>query len=208
LCVFYNYTSICYDAVKNGIVDKMKALNVLFSGLLLATSMQVLAGGSIDLSLANDSARLEYDAAKVGSGLHISASAMHHEEDGDLISLGVHVVDVREPNSPLYIGVGGRLFGFKDGDVDGGALGVGGFYRFQIPSVPSLSTAGYLYYAPKVVSFAATENLVDADVRIQYALLPTARVYMGYRYSGFKIEDNKKVFMLEEGIHFGLKVDF
>lgn len=190
----------------------MKALKVLFSGLvftgLLSVSLPSMAGGSIDLSLANDSARLEYDAAKVGSGLHISASAMHHEEDGDLISLGLHVVDVREPNSPLYLGVGGRIFGFKDGDIDGGALGVGGFFRYQIPKVTGLSTAGYLYYAPKVVSFDATENLTDADIRIQYALLPTARVYMGYRYSSFNIEDINKTFMLEEGIHFGLKVDF
>lgn len=186
----------------------MKALKVLFSGLLLSLSMQSIAGGSIDLSLANDSARLSYDAAKVGSGLHISASVMHHEEDGDLISLGLHVVDTREPNSPLYLGVGGRIFGFKNGDIDGGALGVGGFYRYNISQVPGLSTAGYLYYAPSVVSFDNTENLMDADVRIQYALLPTARVYTGYRYSRYKLEDVNKVFMLEEGLHFGLKVDF
>jgi hypothetical protein len=190
----------------------MISLKVIFSGLVLSSlllvSLQSKAGGSIDLSLANDSARLEYDAAKVGSGLHVSASAMHHEEDGDLISLGLHVVDVREPNSPLYLGVGGRVFGFKDGDVDGGAIGVGGFFRYQIPKVTGLSTAGYLYYAPRVVSFGETDNLTDADIRIQYSLLPTARVYMGYRYSSFKIEDISKSFMLEEGIHFGLKVDF
>tara|TARA_R110001583_G_scaffold114974_5_gene265497 strand:+ start:1089 stop:1676 length:588 start_codon:yes stop_codon:yes gene_type:complete len=186
----------------------MKALKVLFSGLLLSISMHSLAGGSIDLSLANDSARLAYDATKVGSGLHISASIMHHEDDGDLLALGMHVVDVREPNSPLYIGVGGRLFGFKNGDVDGGALGVGGFFRYQISQVPGLSTAGYAYYAPSVVSFDNTENLADTDLRIQYGLLPTARIYMGYRYSRYKLEGIKKEFMLEEGIHFGLKVDF
>jgi hypothetical protein len=186
----------------------MKAIKVLFSSLLLSISVQSIAGGSIDISLANDSARLAYDATKVGSGLHISASAMHHEEDGDLIALGLHVVDVRKPNSPLYIGVGARIFGFKNGDVDGGALGVGGFYRFKFTQVPGLSTAGYIYYAPSVVSFDSTENLMDADVRIQYALLPTARVYTGYRYSRYKLEDVNKVFMLEEGLHFGLKVDF
>ena len=97
---------------------------------------------------------------------------------------------------------------FLIGDVDGGALGVGGFYRYQISQVRGLSTAGYVYYAPSVVSFNDTENLSDADVRIQYALLPTARVYMGYRYSSFKLDGVRKVFMLEEGLHFGLKVDF
>lgn len=186
----------------------MRALKVVLSGLIMSFSMQSIAGGSIDLSLANDSARLEYDATKVGSGLHVSASAMHHEDDGDLISLGLHVVDVREANSPLYLGVGARLFGFKNDDVDGGALGVGGFYRYQITQVPGLSTAGYVYYAPSVVSFDDTENLIDADVRIQYGLLPTARIYMGYRYSQYKLEGVSKKFMLDQGIHFGLKVDF
>ncbi|MBQ0732629.1 MAG: hypothetical protein KBT75_18140, partial [Oleispira antarctica] len=100
------------------------------------------------------------------------------------------------------------LFGFKNGDVDGGALGVGGFFRYQISQVPGLSTAGYAYYAPSVVSFDNTENLADTDLRIQYGLLPTARIYMGYRYSRYKLEGIKKEFMLEEGIHFGLKVDF
>lgn len=186
----------------------MNAVKVLFSSLLLSVSAQSFAGGSIDLSLANDSARLEYDATKVGSGLHVSASIMHHENDGELISLGMHVVDVRQPNSPLYIGVGGRLFGFQNSYVDGAALGVGGFFRYQITQVPGLSTAGYVYYAPSVVSYDETESVLDADIRLQYGLLPTARVYMGYRHSSFKLEGINKEIMLEEGIHFGLKVDF
>jgi hypothetical protein len=186
----------------------MKTLNAIFSGLLLSASMQAVAGGSLDLSLSNDTARLEYDATKVGSGLHVTGSIQHHEDDGDLLALGMHVVDVRNPNSPLYIGVGGKLFGFKNDDLDGVALGVGGFLSYQIPRLPGLSTAGYFYYAPKVVAFGDTENLMDADVRIQYSLIPTARVYVGYRYSKFEIEDVKEKFVLDEGFHLGLKVDF
>lgn len=186
----------------------MKLVKTILSSLLLSVSMQSMAGGSIDLSLSNDSARLEYDATKVGSGLHISAGIQHHVDDGELISLGLHVVDVRTPNSPLYLGVGAKLFGFQNDYVDGGALGVGGFFRYQIPNVPDLSAAGYAYYAPKVVSFDATENLTDADIRLQFGLLPTARVYVGYRYSSVDIENYRKTFKLEEGIHFGLKVDF
>ena len=186
----------------------MKALALICSSVFLAASMNASAGGSIDLSLSNDSARFEYDATKVGSGLHVSASIMHHEDDGDLASLGLHVVDLREPNSPLYIGVGGRIFGYVSGDYDGGALGVGGFARYNIPGVIGLSIAGYGYYAPSVVSFGDTENLLDSDIRIQYALLPTARIYTGYRYSEVGIEQTKDEIVLEQGVHFGLKVDF
>lgn len=186
----------------------MKALTLMCSSVFLAASMNATAGGSVDLSLSSDSARFEYDAAKVGSGLHVSASIMHHEDDGDLASLGMHVVDIREPNSPLYIGVGGRVFGYVSGDYDGAALGVGGFARYNIQAAPGLSIAGYGYYAPSVVSFGDTKSLVDSDIRIQYALLPTARVYTGYRYSQVEIEQTSDDIVLEQGIHFGLKVDF
>ena len=186
----------------------MKTLKLVCSSLLLASSMSAVAGGSLDISLASDAARFEYDAAKVGSGLHVSASIQHHEKNGDLAALGLHVVDMREPNSPLYLGIGGKFFGYVSGDYDGTALGLGGFFRYNIPKTKGLSLAGYGYYAPSVVSFGDTQNLIDSDIRIQYALLPTARVYMGYRLSQVEIEQTKKNNTLEQGIHFGLKVDF
>ncbi|MBL4882851.1 MAG: hypothetical protein JKX82_16360 [Oleispira sp.] len=186
----------------------MKILKLVCSGLFLASSMSAVAGGSLDISLASDAARFEYDAAKVGSGLHVSASIQHHEKNGDLAALGLHVVNMREPNSPLYLGIGGKFFGYVSGDYDGTALGLGGFFRYNIPKTKGLSLAGYGYYAPSVVSFGDTQNLIDSDIRVQYALLPTARVYMGYRLSQVEIEQTKKNNKLEQGIHFGLKVDF
>lgn len=194
--------------LKKSLEKNMKTLKLVCSSLFLTASMNVFAGGSIDVSLASDSARLEYDATKVGSGLHVSASIQHHETDGDLASLGLHVVDVREPNSPLYLGLGGRLFGYVTDDSDGGALGLGGFFRYNIPKTKGVSLAGYVYYAPSVVSFGDTESLVDTDIRIQYALLPTARIYMGYRLSQVEIKQTNKDEKLEQGIHFGLKADF
>lgn len=186
----------------------MKTFKLVCSSLLLATSMNAAAGGSLDISLASDSARLEYDATKVGSGLHIGASIQHHEDDGQLGALGLHVVDVREPNSPLYLGAGGRIFGFVTDDYDGAALGLGGFFRYNIPQTQGISLAGYVYYAPSVVSFGDTDSLLDSDIRIQYALLPTARVYAGFRNSKVNVDQVKKDIMLEHGLHFGLKVDF
>jgi hypothetical protein len=186
----------------------MKTLKLMCSSLFLVASMGATAGGSLDISLASDSARLAYDAAKVGSGLHVGASIQHHETDGDLASLAVHVADMREPNSPLYMGIGGRVFGYVADDYDGIALGLGGFFRYNIPKTKGVSLAGYAYYAPSVVSFGDTKSLMDTDIRIQYALLPTARIYTGYRYSQVQVNQTSKDVMLEQGIHFGLKVDF
>lgn len=187
--------------------------------LLSAAAGSVQAGGSLDLSLANETVRAAYDAAKVGSGLHVSLDVLHHTDDGDIASVGAHVVDVRNPDSDLYIGVGGKLYAFatrnvKDSktnsvkDYNGGGVGLGGFFRYRLPQAPAVSVAGYAYYAPPVVAVSDAESLFDTDVRLQYNLIPTARVYLGYRYTGIKIEDVKDRFELGDGGHVGLKIDF
>lgn len=172
----------------------------------VATSTQ--AGGSIDMSLANETARIAYDATQVGSGLHVSAALQHDRDDGNLVSAGVHVVDVRESKRNLYIGVGGKLYGYFTDDYDGAAIGVGGFFRYNIPGVQDVSIAGYGYYAPPVTTFGDGEHLWDSDLRVQFAVIPTARIYTGYRYSAIKVEGVKRRVTLGDGVHFGIKIDF
>lgn len=189
----------------------MKQLGTRFiAATLLSTAMaaSTQAGGSIDMSLANETARFAYDATQVGSGLHISAAIQHDREDGNLLSAGMHVVDVRETKRNLYIGVGGKLFGYFTDDYDGAAIGVGGFFRYNIPGVKDVSVAGYGYYAPPVTTFGDAEHLWDTDLRLQFAVIPTARIYTGYRYSAVKVEDVKKRVKLADGLHFGIKIDF
>lgn len=166
------------------------------------------AGGSLDISLADEVVRVGYDATQMGSGLHVSVAGLHHEKDGDMLSAGLHVVDVRPSSSHMYIGVGAQAFLFSTDDYDGSALGVGGFFRYSFPAAPDLSLAGYAYYAPPVVSFMDAENMIVSDARLQFALLPTARIYAGYRYNGIRIEDIDKRYKLGNGVHFGLTVDF
>lgn len=189
----------------------MSQLKKLALASLVATSATANAGGSLDLSIANEMVRVAYDATKVGSGLHVSADFLHHTDDGNIGSVGLHVVDVRNEDPDLYIGVGGKLYGFSsddDADVSGGGVGLGGFFRYRLPGVPEVSVAGYGYYAPPVISFSDADNIFDADVRLQYSLIPTARVYVGYRYTGIKIEDVSDRFELGDGAHVGLRLDF
>lgn len=176
--------------------------------LVLLAPALAQAGGSLDLSLSDHTARLAYDATQLGSGLHISAAYQHDSDDGNMVNLGLHAVDVRNNNSDLYIGLGINAYLYDGRNDDGGALGMGGFFRYRFPSVPGMSVAGYGYYAPPVVSFSETKNLLDGDLRLQYALIPTARVYVGYRYTGIRIEDRDDRLKLGEGFHLGFKFDF
>lgn len=190
----------------------MKVVVRTLAGLMAmagaAVATPAIAGGSLDLSLANDAVRAAYDGTRAGSGLHVNVSGLHHMDDGDLVGAGVHVVDIRKSDTSLYIGVGMKAFAYSTEDFDGGALGVGGFLRAAMPFNPDVSLAGYLYYAPPVVSFGDTDNMLISDARVQYAVIPTARIYAGYRYNGIRLEGIKDRYELGEGGHLGLTLDF
>lgn len=192
--------------------NTMKMLRIAIKGFLTAGTLALpalaQAGGSLDISLADDVARVAYDATQMGSGLHINLAALHHEDDGDMVSAGLHVVDVRPSTSHMYIGVGAKIFVFTTDDFDGAAMGVGGFFRYTLPANNDISVAGYAYYAPPVVSFSDAENMINSDIRLQFSLLPTARIYAGYRYNSIRIEDFNDRYKLGDGAHFGLTIDF
>jgi hypothetical protein len=86
----------------------MKLLRIL-APLCILLSTPAFAGGSLDLSVNDDTASLEYDATQMGTPLHISSGILHHEQNGNLLSVGVNAVDVRNQGSPFKIGIGGKL---------------------------------------------------------------------------------------------------
>lgn len=186
-----------------GIKNTVSAL-VLGAALIPA----VQAGGSLDLSLANDDFRIAFDATQANSGVHVNAAWLHHETDGDMVSGGLHVVDVRPASRNLYVGIGATLHLINTDWFDAAALGVGGFFRYAFPAQRDLAVAGYLYYAPSVLAFSDAKNLINSDVRLQYSVIPSARLFVGYRYVGVGLEGTNKRYELGDGLHAGLSIDF
>jgi|SRR5690554_49125 len=168
------------------------------------------AGGAVDLSLSNKAFRAAYGATMSQSGVHFDAAWLHHEDDGDMAELGFHVVEARPSSRNVYIGVGAKLHlaHLDRMDKDTGAVGVGGFFRYGLPVNPDVGIAGYIYYAPSVLSFSETENMINSDLRLQYSVIPSARIYAGYRYVGIRLEDSSKRHKLGNGFHLGLTIDF
>lgn len=187
------------------------------TGMLVMGAMSVstaYAGGTIDLSLSNDTFRAGFDATRVGSGVHVNAAWLHDEDKGEMGTVGFHIVETKPRNRNIYIGIGGNVnyAHLHKVEKDTGAVGVGGFFRYQLPVNADLGVAGHLYYAPKVLSFADTENMVNTDLRLQYSLIPSARFFVGYRYVAYRLEDSnkwgKKRYKIGDGLHLGLSLDF
>lgn len=187
---------------------KRVVMGALVASALMCSS--VYAGGTIDLSLSNDTFRAAFDGTRVGSGVHLNAAWLHDEDKGEMGTVGFHVVETKPRNKNLYIGVGGNanFVHLHKIEKDTGAVAIGGFFRYNIPAAADVSVAGYVYYAPKVLSFADTENMINTDLRLQYSLIPSARAFVGYRYVGYRLEDDSKRHKIGDGLHLGLSLDF
>jgi hypothetical protein len=185
----------------------MKLLRLVVPVLLFVSS-SVFAGGSLDLSINNKSAGLEYDATQMGSPLHISAGAWHNEDDKDLLNLGLNVVDVRSKSSPVKIGIGGKVIAYFAGDEEGAGLAIGGFVRYSPAELNGIGFSGHVYYAPSVLSFDKTENITDLGAKVEYKLLPTAAVYLGFRFVEASQENISQDIEVAKDGHIGLRINF
>lgn len=178
-------------------------------------SLVTQAGGSIDLSLSNDAVRLGYDAALVSSEAHISMSALHHINDGENLNIGFHIVGQKDASSPLYVGVGGQIMGsylhknkeFKK-DYAALGLGVGGFVRYNFPFHQPLGVTTQIYYAPEVITFFDGKSMLDADLRLQYSVIPSAHIYVGYRYNAFEQKKVNTWRTVDKAFHIGFRLNF
>lgn len=181
-------------------------LKSLMVAVITTVCMQsALAGGTVDLSLNNDSVRFEYDATKIGSGLHVSAGVLHHVEDGDVLSVGLNAVDVNDQKRSIFVGVGVKLFAYFANGDNSGALGVGGFFRYEDPALNGFGLGGQLYYAPRVTAISHTESFIETDFRVQYRIVPTARLYIGYRFVEAEAAAKSTI---EDNIVFGFRANF
>ncbi len=174
----------------------MKPTN-LIAGLLsgtIAFALPVLAyaGGSVDIGINDTSASFDADATRLGSPLHVSAGGMYNEYAGDFINAGLHVVDQRHQSSSLFLGVGGKAYGYFSDDINSGAVGLGGFARYSPPEMKGAGLYAHAYYAPSVLSAGDTESLLDTALRVEYSIIPSAKAFAGYRYVKVDLKEKDK----------------
>ncbi|MBL4608119.1 MAG: hypothetical protein JKY01_09875 [Pseudomonadales bacterium] len=160
---------------------------------------------SLDVNLRNEAIRLALRGPINQSGLNLSISGLHHEDDRDLITVGVSVIE--EFANESFVGIGGHLYGFDAKNTDGMGVALGGFFRYALPAFPGLGLGGQLYYGPDVVSFNDVKQYFETAFRLEYQLLSQANVYVGYRYIKIKMDSGRKG-RIDDGVHLGLRLDY
>lgn len=190
-------------------------------GVLLGTLVAALgtlplvgpawASRSLDVSLSNDTARLELERSLKGSPLGrglVRGAVFFTDGDEQLLSLGLHVRGEAGSRSPgLFAGLGldGHLGSLRGKGV--AALSLAGALDYFPPPVPRLHLGLRVGYAPKILSFIKADGLLEGTARVGYELLQDAFVYLEYRRLEVGLERAPDR-VPDDGGHVGLRFGF
>lgn len=184
--------------------------------LLLATSITIplMAGSTLanasdaSLRISNDSVHTQLNLTPNNANVDFGAGYMYHEGSRHIINIDIHAKgQTAIGNLPTTAGIGVQATGFDDKNIDGGAVGLGGFARLNIPSVPGLSFEGALHYAPSILSFGDADDLARVRAQVNYRVIQNADVFLGYHYLNTDLDGGRDV-TLDEGIFAGMKILF
>lgn len=147
---------------------------------LLLLQMPILAQASgLDLNIGNETVALSLMGPINTSDLNVSISGMHHQDDRDVLTTGLSVIEQTDVES--HIGIGANIYTFDTPDIDGMGIALGGFFRQALPQVSHLGLGGQVFYGPSIVSMDSADDFLDATLRLEYQIIHQANIYLGYR---------------------------
>ncbi len=168
------------------------------------------SAGSVDFNLSDDAFRLGGAQDITETGLELEGSWLHEQDSGDLLDVGLHLIDDANPGrGALDIGVGGKLvyIDFDDADSDGAAFAIGGKFRYTWATFNRFAVGGHLYHAPSVTSGGDIDDYTEAALRAEYLVLRNANAYIGVRNVRVGL-DSGGTETFESGLHLGVRLDF
>jgi hypothetical protein len=171
--------------------------------VLLASG--ALAGGAIDLSLKSDMVRAEHEAILVGSGAFLTVGGIFTEKNTSMVSVGFNGVDTSSQNVEWTGGLGLKGF-IWNADSSYVSAAVGGFARYAPATMNGLGFEGSIYMSPSILSFNGAESFQEILVRVNYKVMPQARVFIGYNDASGNTTGGKKT--IDSGVHVGFRVKY
>ncbi|TNC80047.1 MAG: hypothetical protein C9356_16025 [Oleiphilus sp.] len=110
-------------------------------------------------------------------------------------------------NLPTTVGLGIQGNYFKEDNIKGSAIGIGGNVRVNLPSAPGVSIESEAHFAPDVLAFSDAKSFARFRAQANYRIIRTADISAGYRYLHTKLTSGRKR-TLESGLFLGLKIKF
>lgn len=176
--------------------------------LLIGGLSNSIGAAEVDFTISDKSVYGGLTVTPDSSKMNLAAGYLYHTDNRNTYHLDLHAQGQTVlGNLPTTAGVGFRAIGYKEGDIDGHGIGIGGFGDVNIPDVPGLSAVASFHYAPTILSFSDAENIKWFDAAMSYRVIQNADVQVGYRYVHVAIDDAKDR-LADSSLFLGLKMHF
>jgi hypothetical protein len=193
----------------------MNRLKGLLGALLMCGASGAAQAEIFDLSVGDNSFRaaLYGPLSRIGGqseGQYDVGVIVRPKREDDLLIVHAGALltgDTGMRNFELAAGLGVRAVYIGRDRDSGGAVAPGGQLEARFPGYERIGFSIYGYYAPEVLSFGEFDEYYEVGVGVDYQVLKTASVYLGYRNVNVEIEDGPKV-TADNGLHVGLRLEF
>lgn len=179
--------------------------------LVLMSSAGPLLAQAVDINLNNDAFRGEFQGRLPNVGARYDLGALVNSRgDEDVVQshAGLLVTgDAGAREANVVAGLGGRFLLLDAGQVDGGALALGGMVEARLPAFNRLGAVAYAYWAPGASSFGDLDGHFEYALSLDYEVIRNASLYLGYRQVRVDIKDGPTV-TADTGFHGGLRLRF
>ena len=191
----------------------MKRLSAILALALLAAVPA--RAEQFDLNVSSDSFRAALDGPlsrlfEGSKGAYDLGLLVNHEGDDDAFAAhGAFLLtgNAGAQDADVTAGVGVRAQYLNLEDDNGGGLALGGQVEVRFPGFERFGFSAYGWYQPEVLSLGKVEEQTEWAASVDYKILKDAAIYVGYRELRADIE-NAGSHTLDEGAHFGLRLNF
>lgn len=160
-------------------------------------------GDQASFALSDHTADFLYSSA-LNERLRTDLNWMHHEDDGDLVSLGFYGAGQR---GQLQGKLGAKLFWIDtdEGDATGQGIAVGGSLAWSL--IDRLKLILSAHYAPSVTSFGDIDSFTQYSGELAYEVLDNANLFIGIRDIEADVDEYGDA-ELHKGAYVGISLRF
>lgn len=183
--------------------------NLVSAGLAFLAPSQALAN-EFDLRISDDALHVNLTANNEQSALAYGGGFFYKDADDSISLLNVDLHSQGQTalgNLPTTVLIGVQGSYFKEDQLEGAGLGLGGSARVNIPELPGLSVESALHFAPDVLAFDDAKRFSRFRGQLNYRIIQTADLSAGYRHIKAKLTTGEKT-TFESGWFLGLRLNF
>jgi hypothetical protein len=173
----------------------------IISAIVLAIASSSAFAGGVAFRFGDDSFGVSL-AGDFSAENSVQFDWLHHEDDGDMVALGMFANGQRGSLSGR-LGAKATALEAYDSDINGGVIAFGGDVSLPLNEIVRLR--GGAYYAPEATGFGDIEGYQEWSVSAEFTIFQNSAIQFGYGDIEFDVEERGE-FEFEDGIFVRLQL--